>query len=45
MSCNVGHGRSLDPAVATPLIGPLAWEPPNAMGAGLKRQKKPPKVK
>jgi len=26
--------------MATALIGPLAWEPPHAMGAALKRQKK-----
>ena len=27
-------------AVATALIGPLAWKPPYATGAALKRQKK-----
>ena len=47
MSCGVGHTCSLDlallwlwsrPAAAAP-IRPLAWEPPYAAGAGLKRQK------
>ena len=48
MSYGVGHRRSLDPALlglwsrkaATAPIGPLAWEPPYAVGAALKRQKK-----
>ena len=48
MSCGVGGRYGLDPAllwlwcrlVATALIGPLAWEPPYAMGVALKRQKK-----
>ena len=31
--------------MATALIGPLAWEPPYAMGAALKRQKDPQKKK
>ena len=48
MNCGVGHRRSSNlvllwlwhrPA-ATALIGPLALEPPYAMGTGLKRQKK-----
>ena len=47
MSCGVGHRRSLDPKllwlwcmpVAAALIGPIAWEPPYATGAALKRQK------
>ena len=47
MSCGVGHRCSLDPALlwlwgrlaATALIGPLAWEPPYAVGVSLKRQK------
>ena len=48
MSCGVGRWRGLDlvllwlwrrPA-AVALIKPLAWEPPYAMGAALKRQKK-----
>ena len=48
MSCGVGHRRILDlvllwlchgPA-AVVLNGPLAWEPPYATGANLKRQKK-----
>jgi len=46
-SCGVGHGCSSDlallwlwcrPAAVAP-IRPLAWEPPYAMGAALKRQK------
>ena len=48
MNCDVGHKRSLDPALlwlwcrpaATALIRPLDWEPPFAEGAALKRQKK-----
>ena len=47
MSSGVGHRGSLDPVLlwlwrrpaATALIGPLAWEPPYATGAALKRQK------
>ena len=47
MSCGVGRRRSLDPAllwlcrgpVSTAPIRPLAWEPPYAAGAALKRQK------
>ena len=47
MSCGVGHRRGLDLALlwlwcrlaATALIGPLAWEPPYAVGAALKRHK------
>ena len=47
MSCGVGHRHNSDPAllwlwckpVATALIGPLAWKPPYAMGAALKRPK------
>ena len=31
--------------VGTALMGPLAWEPPRAMGADLKRQKGPPPKK
>ena len=47
MSCGVGHRCGLDlvllwmwcrPA-ATALIGPLAWEPPYALGTALKRLK------
>ena len=47
MSCDVGHRRGSDLvllwlwcrlAAATP-IHPLAWEPPYAVGAALKRQK------
>ena len=48
MSCSIGHSRGLDlvllwlwsrPATVAP-IRPLAWEPPYAAGAALKRQKK-----
>ena len=45
MSCGVGHRRSLDLALlwlwhrpaAIALIQPLAWEPPYAVDAALKR--------
>ena len=48
MSCGVGcrHGSDLEllwlwcRLVAMVLIGPLAWEPPYAVGTALKRQKK-----
>ena len=48
MSCGVGHRHGLDPAllclwcrlVGTAPIRPLAWEPPYAVGAALKRKKK-----
>ena len=47
MSCGVGHRHGLGLALlwlwhrlaATALIGLLAWRPPCAMGAALKRQK------
>ena len=47
MSCGVGRRFGLDPALlwlwrrlaAIALIRPLAWEPPHAEGAALKRQK------
>ena len=47
MSCGIGHRRGLNPVsrwlwcrpAAAALIRPLAWEPPNAMGAALKRPK------
>ena len=47
MSCGVGCRHGLDLAflglwhslATTALIGPLAWEPPYAKGAALKRQK------
>ena len=47
MSCSVGHRCGSDPTLlwmwhkpaATALIQPLAWEPPYAVGAVLKRQK------
>ena len=47
MSCGVGHRCGSDlallwlwlrPAAVAP-ISPLAWEPPHAVGAALKRQK------
>ena len=48
MSCGVGHRHGSDPELlwlwhrpaATTPIRPLAWEPPYAEGAVLKRQKK-----
>ena len=48
MSCGVGHRHGSDLAllwlwhslVATALIRPLAWEPPDAAGTALKSQKK-----
>ena len=47
MSCGVGHRHSSDPAllwlwcgpVAVALIGPIAWEPPYAVGMALKKDK------
>ena len=47
VSCGVGRKCGLDPEwlwlwrglTATALIRPLAWEPPYAVGAALKRQK------
>ena len=47
MSCGVGRRHGLNPVllwlwrrpVAIALIQPLAWEPPYAAGAALKRQK------
>ena len=47
MSCGVGRGLGSDPELlllwcrlaTTAPIGPLAWEPPYAMGAALLRQK------
>ena len=53
MSCGVDLRHGLDlvllwlwyrPAAAA-LIQPLAWEPPYAAGAALKRPKKKPKIK
>ena len=46
VSCGVGHRHGSDPTLlwlwcrpaATALIGSLAWEPPYAVGAALKRQ-------
>ena len=48
MSCGVGHRCGSDPELqwlwhrpaAIALIHPLAWEPPSATGAALKRKKK-----
>ena len=48
MSCGVGRICGSDPMLlwlwcrpaATALIGPLAWEPPYAVGVALERQKK-----
>ena len=48
MSCGVGHRRGSDLELlwlwcwlaATALVGPLAWEPPYAVGAALKPKKK-----
>ena len=53
MSCGVGHRRGWDPAllwlwrrlVATAPIGPLAWEPPYAVGVALEKAKKDQKKK
>ena len=53
MSCGVGHRCGSDPLLlwlwcrpaASALIGPLAWEPPYAAGAALKRPKKKKKKK
>ena len=53
MVCGVGHGRGSDLMLlwlwrkpgATAHIGPLAWEPPYATGAALKRQKAKKKKK
>ena len=47
MSCGVGRRRGSGPAllwlwcrpVATAPIGPLAWEPPYAMGVALEMEK------
>ena len=48
MSCGVGHRLGLDPTLlwlwrrpaATAPIRPLAWEPPYATGAALKKEEK-----
>ena len=53
MSCGEGHRRGSDLVLlwlwhrpeATGLIRPLVWEPPNAAGATLKRQKRQKKKK
>ena len=53
MSCAVGHRHNSDPKLlwlwcrpaATALIRPLAWEPPYAKGAALKKAKRPKKKK
>ena len=47
MSCGVSYRHSLDPMwlwhrpATAALIGPLAWEPPYAVGAALKSKKIP----
>ena len=48
MSCGIGQRQGSDPALlwlwsrlaATVQIRPLAWEPPNAVGAALEKDKK-----
>ena len=51
MSCGVGHRRGLNLALlwlslaAAAPIRPLAWEPPYATGAALKRQDQKKKKK
>ena len=48
MSCGVGYRRGLDPKLlwlwhrlaATAPNGPLAWEPPYAVGAALEKAKR-----
>ena len=48
MSCGVGHRCGSDPTLlwlwyrpaASALIGPLAWEPPYAVGAALEKAKR-----
>ena len=46
LSCGVGSKRGLDPewlwhrSAAVALIGPLAWEPPYAVGMPLQKRKK-----
>ena len=48
MSCGVGRRGGLDPALlwlwckpaATAPIGPLAWEPPYAVGVALEQAKR-----
>ena len=52
MSCGAGQTHGLDPMLlwlwhklaATALIGPLAWEPPYASSAALKRKNKKQKT-
>ena len=52
MSCSVGHSHGLDLVLlwlwcrlaAVAPIGPLAWEPPYAMGAALKSKKKKKRI-
>ena len=52
MRYGVGRRHGLDPKLlwlwrrlaATAPIGPLAWEPPYAMGVALKRQKDKKKI-
>ena len=53
MSCGIGHRHGLGPVLlwlwrrpaAVAVIGPLAWEPPYALGVALKSGKKKKKSK
>ena len=51
MSCGIGHSHDSDPVIlwhrlaAAALIRPLAWEPPYAACAALKKQKTKTKQK
>ena len=48
VTCGVGHRRSSEPVarlVATVSTGPLAWEPPYAVGVALKDKKTKKKLK
>ena len=53
MSCGIGRRHGSDPELlllwqrlaATAPIGPLAWEPPYAAGAGLEKAKRQGKKK
>ena len=53
MSCDVGYRHSSDSKLlwlwcrlaAVALIGPLAWEPPYAMGVALKNKKQKKRVR
>ena len=53
MSCGIGRRRGSDSALlrllyrlaATALVGPLAWDPPYALGVALEKTKKKKKKK